>query len=118
MKESLAVTNIVYAVGLTIWQVVQAYRPTPKIRLSVMGLAVLQIGTVLMAALDGLSLLQGWRPQEMAVHLAYLAASLLVLPIMTFIGLAGRKEPNYFVLAIGSAAVVVIVVRLLVTGGV
>jgi hypothetical protein len=117
MRESLALTTILYAAGLTVWLVVQAYRPSAKPVVSLAALGVLELALALLAAMDVLSLFQGRRPPDMAVHLAYLGASVALLPMVAGIGMAGRKEPGLLVPAVGCAAVVIVVIRIQTTGG-
>lgn len=119
MKETLALTTILYATGLTVWLVVQAFRPASNPRIAVAALGFLELVLVLLAVLDLASVVQGRRPPDLPVHLAYLGASVAVLPMVLAISASGRKEGRGtgIVPAVGCAAVAVIVFRLQVTGG-
>lgn len=116
MRTSLALTIVAYAVCVTVWLTVQSYKPISRPSVAIAALGVLQCALVLLAVMDALAIVGGDRPRELAVHLAYLGASVGVLPVVVTIAHAGRKEPASIVAAVGSAAVAVIVIRLQMTG--
>ncbi len=116
MRASLAVTTILYAAGVTLWLVVRTYRPSSRPAAVVAALGVLECALILQAIMDLASLASGNRPGQMAVHLAYVGASVIVLPVVLAIAHSGRKEPAHIVAAVGSAAAAIIVIRLQMTG--
>ena len=116
MRASLALTTTLYAVGLAVALVVQAYRPTRRHTVTIAALVVLECALILLAGADLVMVLAGDRPRDLAVHLAYVAVSVTVLPLMIAIGGAERKRPGMSE-AIACAALVVIVARLQMTWG-
>lgn len=116
MRTSLALTIIAYAVCVTVWLTVRSFTAASRPAVALAALGVLECALVLLAVMELMSVLNGDRPRELPVHLAYLGASVLTLPIVVAIGTAGRKELSNIVAAVGSAAVAVIVIRLQVTG--
>ena len=116
MRTSLAFTIVAYALGVAVWLTVQAYKPISRPAPAIAALGVLECALILLAVTDAVSILSGERPRELAVHLAYLGASVAILPLVVTIATAGRKEPANIVAAVGSAAVAVIVIRLQMTG--
>lgn len=98
---------------------------------------MLQAGLVVQAVLEGLSLAAGRRPPELATHLSYLVASLLLLPLFAAVqrdgrdldgrGLDGRdrdardrggRSPGSVMESVACAAVAVVTMRLQATAGV
>jgi hypothetical protein len=116
MRTSLAFTIVGYALCVTVWLTIQSYKKIGRPVVSTAALGVLECALILLGTMDVVSIIRGDRPHELAVHLAYVGASVTVLPLVLTIANAGRKEPATIVAAVGSAAVAVIVVRLQMTG--
>ena len=117
MRDSLALTIILYASGVTAWTVVQIVRGGARNDLLTAALVILELGLLVQAVLDLVSMAGGHRPAELATHLAYLVTSVVVLPVVVPIGRKGRKGP-VMTDAVVCAAVVIIVIRLQMTGAV
>ncbi|MGW4825476.1 hypothetical protein ACWEP4_43035 [Streptomyces sp. NPDC004227] len=114
MSQSLALTTVLYACGLAGWIVIQSIRETAQPRTVAAALGVLEIALVLLAALEVVAIATGHRPREMAVHLAYVGAAVLVVPLAVLIGGAGRKSVG-MTGAVGCAAAAVVVLRMTAT---
>ncbi|MCX4538717.1 MULTISPECIES: hypothetical protein [unclassified Streptomyces] len=115
MSQSLALTTVLYACGLAGWIVIQSLRETPQPRIVAAALGVLEVALVLLAALDVATVATGHRPRDLSVHLAYVGAAVLVVPLTVLIGGAGRKSVG-ITGAVGCAAAAVVVLRMQMTG--
>ncbi|MFF2509486.1 hypothetical protein ACFVTY_39920 [Streptomyces sp. NPDC058067] len=115
MSRSLALTTVLYACGLAGWIVIQTLRETARPRTTGAALGVLEVALVVLVALDMAALALGHRPRELAVHLAYAGAAVLVVPLAALIGGAGRKSVG-MTGAVGCAAAAVVVLRMRMTG--
>lgn len=117
MIAALAVTVGIYAVAVAGWLIVQAFRSEHERETATTAtLIVLECGVVLLAIAHLIAVVSGHRPEELAVHLAYLGASVGLLPMTVAISSAGRQAPG-MPAAVGCVAVAVVVVRLQVTAG-
>jgi hypothetical protein len=82
MIEALAIALTVFSLATGVGVLGQAARGTfREIRLGP-ALVLLQFGLVTQAILDGFGLARGHAPRELSTHLAYLAVSLVVVPIV------------------------------------
>ncbi|MFF4764702.1 hypothetical protein [Streptomyces sp. NPDC001292] len=125
MRASLAITIVIYAFGLALWSAAQAVLrgsdpANGRGRASEIGRAamwVLQAGLVIQAVLEGVSLAAGRRPADMATHLSYLAASVILLPLFMAVR-RDRQTSTGFLESIACAAAAVVALRLQATSGV
>lgn len=116
MTTSLAVTIVAYALCVTGWLTIRSFTMTARPTVTLAAVGVLECAVILLAVLDVVCLVAADKPRELSLHLAYLVASVAILPMVVVIATAGRKEPANIVVAVGSAAVAVVVVRLQMTG--
>ncbi|MDI3408168.1 hypothetical protein [Streptomyces cavernicola] len=134
MSMPLALTVVLYAFALALWSAAHAVR-RPRSAEGTEGagsaggaegaggvdprraaLWVLQAGLVVQAAIEGVSLATGRRPDDLATHLSYLVASLLLLPLFAVVLRDGRKSSSVLE-AVACAAVAVVTLRLQATSG-
>lgn len=81
MIEVLAVAVTVLSLGAAAAVIVQACRGRFRRDAFLPTVIVVQLALMVSAGADLVSLLRGHRPPELAVHLAYLVVSLLVVPL-------------------------------------
>ncbi|MFM9372814.1 hypothetical protein [Streptomyces sp. Da 82-17] len=121
MSAPLALTIVLYAFGVALWSAAHSVRrddrregggPDPRRA----ALWVLQAGLVVQAAIEAVDLATGRRPDDLATHLSYLVASLVLLPLFTVVLRDGRRSTSILD-AVACAAVAVVTLRLQVTSG-
>ncbi|MGW1008187.1 hypothetical protein [Streptomyces sp. NPDC002520] len=125
MRASLAITIVIYAFGLALWLAARTVRhgsgsadgPAKGSQAGRAALWVLQAGLVLQAVLDGVSLATGRRPADLATHLSYLVASVILLPLFMAVRRDRQSAPG-FAEGVACAAAAVVALRLQATSGV
>jgi hypothetical protein len=112
VTAALRLTVIVYALGVMVvctWSAVTG-RARPSIVTA--ALAMLEIGVLGQALVDAIAVAQGRHGSELAVHLGYLATSVIVVPVAAA---SVRLDPRRWgsaALAIGCAVLAVVSLRL------
>ncbi len=81
MSAHLATTLALYALGLGGWAALTALG-APRTPALLASLVLLEAGALVQAGLDLAGLAGGHHPAERATHLGYVAASVLLLPIV------------------------------------
>jgi hypothetical protein len=89
----------------------------------VVGLVLLEFGLVVQAIIRAAGIAAGDQPARPTTHAGYLAASVVLLPLLLGIGRPSREEQNRSeaawrsaVIATACLAVMVVVVRMIATG--
>ncbi|MEV8609824.1 hypothetical protein AB0383_18165 [Amycolatopsis sp. NPDC051373] len=111
MIETLAFATTVVCVagGLAVLGAGLAGRDRPERALP--ALAVVELALVVQAIADVTGLLAGDRPAEPGTHLAYLATSLLLLPVATAWAANEQGRWAALVIAVALLALAVVVIR-------
>lgn len=92
MTAGLQLTLIVYALGTGTWFAGLAVANRAASPTATAALAVLEVGLVIQAAIDVARILVDHRPAQLGVHLAYLATSLVIVPMSSGgLRLPGRR---------------------------
>jgi hypothetical protein len=94
------------------WSFVLAARGREPRRALLAGLAVVEVLLVVQLGIGVALLVSGHHPGSLATYLAYLAGSLVVLPVGTVWALAERSRSSTVVLGIACLAIPVMVLRL------
>lgn len=120
---ALALAVLGYAGLLAVWAAGAAVLRRPRGPAHSVGLAVLELMLLVQAVLRGVGMLDGGpAPVEPAVHLGYLGASVLLLPLLLALtrpaGHATRADAAWYsaTVAVACVAVAVVDVRLMATG--
>jgi hypothetical protein len=118
MSPHLAATIALYAGFVACWAVGAAVLRRSPGRTQRPALVALQLAAALQAVLDVAGLLGGHRPPSPAVHLGYVVASVVVLPIALSSAGADDDDPwRAAIVAVGCVATAVVALRLRVTWG-
>lgn len=117
MSAHLAATLALYGIGLAGYALVLAVSGRSRPPSLLLGMGLLEAGAVVQAVLDGVALLGGHRPAERATHLGYLAASVVLLPLV--LSATAPQEPrsrwDNAVAGVGCLGTAVVALRLRVT---
>ena len=117
MSESLAQTVALYAAGLTVFSLVTAVRGRGLGRPHAAAAVVLGAGAALGALIAGAAVAAGERPAEPVPFWAYLLLSVLVIPVGWRYARGADRGWDAAALALATAALGVISVRLARTWG-
>jgi hypothetical protein len=112
VTAGLALTVIGYALAVGVACLVPAVRGTPRSALVVPALAVVELGVTAQALLDVVALWHGPRPIELATHVGYLLASLVLVPVAAGSVRLDDSRWGSAALALGCLLVAVVTVRL------
>jgi hypothetical protein len=112
MSKSLAQTIALYAAGLTAFSLLTAVRGRGLGRLHAAGAVVLGAGATLDALIAGGAVAAGSRPAEPIPFAAYLLLSVLAIPVGWRYARAADRGWDAAALALATAALGVICVRL------
>ena len=108
MSESLATTLAAYALGLAAWSLLRAFRQTPVDQAQTGAAIVFGVASAGQAIAAVIGLIGGHETSETGVLVAYLAASVGIVPLVW--PLATGDEPRWgqgtLAVAFGAAAVV------------
>ncbi|WP_028936779.1 hypothetical protein [Pseudonocardia spinosispora] len=120
MIPALSVFVLLYSAMLGLWALgsaVRRVRPGPA---NLGGMILLELMLLLRAILDGSALLAGRSVAEPSVHVAYLIASVALLPLILGVTRApsspGERSWDGAVAVVCCAAVAVVTLRMTVTG--
>ncbi len=111
MNDALVVTTAVYALGLGLWCLAGAVRRRPVGRNRLAAAVVLEAAALAQAIAAGVGMLLGHRPAELATHIAYLAASVAILPAALASGGDRGAPADPAVLGIAGIALAVVAMR-------
>lgn len=123
MTAALALAVLGYSGLLAVWAAAVAVLRRPRGGAHTAGMVLLELMLAAQAGLRGVDLLNGGAaPVEPGTHLGYLAASVVVLPLLLALarptGPATRNDAAWYsaAVAVACVAVLIIEVRLLATG--
>ncbi|WP_222853743.1 hypothetical protein [Fodinicola acaciae] len=103
---------IVLAFAMALWSLVLAARDKPAGRITVAGVAVVELALVVQLVVAIVLLSQGHQVPQFWTFVGYLAASLVVLPVGTVWSLAERTRWGSVALAVACVVIPVLVLRL------
>jgi 4-amino-4-deoxy-L-arabinose transferase-like glycosyltransferase len=110
--DALAVTLIAASLALAAWGLLMALLGRRPGMTLLAGLGVLEVLALVQAVVAVVAMITGDRPEQLAVFLLYLVASLLVAPIGALWMLAERSRWGNVVGAITCLVLAILVVRL------
>ncbi|MFC4002975.1 hypothetical protein ACFS2C_09765 [Prauserella oleivorans] len=100
------------AAAVAVWAFVQVALNRPPEKPLLLGLATVEVLLVVQVVIAVALLIGGERPGSMVTFVAYLAGSLLVLPLGTVWALAERTRSSTAVLGIACLTVPVLILRM------
>lgn len=112
MIDGAAWVLVAAALVLAVWGVVGAVRAARPAGLQLLGMAVLEVALLLQAAVAGVRLVGGADVGSTGTVVAYLVASVVVLPAGALWGIADRSRWGNGVIAVACVTAAVLVVRL------
>lgn len=113
MIDALAIATVLTCAGSAVWTLVAVTLGRYRWRAAVPALVVIQAALLLQATLDVAGVVGGRHLAEPATHLAYVGASLVVLPVAAT-QVSREKETRWggILLAVALLVLAVIVVRM------
>lgn len=111
MSESLAVTIAAYSAAIALWACVHAGARRGLTRGQIGAVAVVEVAALVQAALACAALIDGHDPSERGVLIAYLVASVAILPLVLPPATDDDSSWGAVTLALGLAAVAVVALR-------
>ncbi len=112
MTTTFELAVVIYALGVAAVCAATAIRARPRGPLLVPALIVIQLGTLIQAALDASELAAGAHPAETSTHLGYLVVSVAILPIAAGSVRLDDSRWGTTALAIGCVLVAIVSIRL------
>jgi hypothetical protein len=119
----LELVLLAYAALLALWALIAAILRRPRGPAHAVGLVLLELGLVVQAVMRALGVAAGDQPARPAAHVGYLAASVVLLPLLLGVlrpggGGSSRSEDAWHSAVVATACVVVmiVVVRIVATG--
>lgn len=112
MITGFAIAVALCSLAVAVWSFVLVIRDRPPARSLLAGLAAVEALLVVQVVISVVLLIAGQRPEHLVTFLAYLAGSLLVLPLGTVWALAERTRSSTAVLGIACVTVPVLVLRM------
>jgi hypothetical protein len=109
----LAIAVIGACLVMAAWATLTAVRNRPVGPAHLIGVAAVELLLVAQLVVGVVAVLQGHRPSSTATFVAYLVASLAVVPLATLWSLAERSRPSVLVLTLGFLAQIAMTGRLL-----
>ena len=110
MSAAFLVAVVAYALGVAVVCAFTALRGRRRHPLILPALLVIEFCVLVQAVLDLVHLAGGPRPAALAVHIGYLAASVVILPLA--VGSVRLDEGRWATAAVGIGCVIVAVVSL------
>ena len=110
--DSLAVGIIAASLVFAAWSLVGVVRDRPPDRLQLAGVVLVELGLLIQEAIAANRLVQGDRPEEMALFVGYLVASLVILPLGAWLGMLERTRWGTAIIGFAFLVIPVLVVRL------
>ena len=111
MSESLAVTIAAYSAAIALWACVNAVTRRGLTRGQIGAVAVVEFAALVQAALAVVGMIDGHDPTERGVLIAYLVASVAILPLVLPLATDDDSPWGGVTLALGLAAVAVVALR-------
>ncbi|MBX6355082.1 MAG: hypothetical protein IRZ05_04400 [Micromonosporaceae bacterium] len=112
MIDSLATAIIAASLVFTAWSLVGVVRDRPPDRVQFAGAALVELGLLIQESIAANRLVQGDRPEEVALFIGYLIASLVILPVGTWLGLLERTRWGTAIIGFAFLVIPVLVARL------
>lgn len=112
MSSSFSLAVVLYALGLAAVCAVIAVRGAARGPLLLPALAMVEIVVIIQAALDLTRLARGAHPAELATHVGYLIASIVIVPVAAGAIRLDEGPWGSAALAIGCLVVAVVSIRL------
>ena len=112
MIDALATGIIAASLVFAAWSLVGVVRDRPPDRLQLAGVVLVELGLLVQEAVAANRMVQGDRPEEMALFIGYLVASLVILPLGTWLGLLERTRWGTAIVGFAFLVVPVLVARL------
>jgi hypothetical protein len=110
--DVLAIAIITGSLLFAAWSLVGVVRDRPPDRLQLTGVVVVELGLLVQEAIATNRLMQGDRPDELALFIGYLVASLVILPLGAWLGLLERTRWGTAIIGFAFLVIPVLVVRL------
>lgn len=112
MIDALATGIIAASLAFALWSVVGVVRDRPPDRVQLAGVVLVELALLVQEAIAVNRLVQGDRPEELAVFIGYLFGSLVVLPLAAWLGLLERTRWGSAIIGFAFLVIPVLVVRL------
>jgi hypothetical protein len=110
--DSLAIGIIAASLVFAAWSLVGVVRDRPPDRLQFAGVVLVELSLLIQEAIATNRLVQGDRPEELALFIGYLVASLIILPLGAWLGLLERTRWGTAIIGFAFLVIPVLVVRL------
>jgi hypothetical protein len=110
--DSLALAIIAASLLFAAWSLVGVVRDRPPDPPQLAGVVLVELGLLVQEAIATNRLVQGDRPDDMALFIGYLVASLVILPLGTWLGLLERTRWGTAIIGFAFLVIPVLVVRL------
>ena len=111
MSESLAATIAAYSGAVALWACVRAVTRRGLSRGQIGAVAVVELAALVQVAVAAVGLIGGHDPSEPGVLIAYLVASVAILPLVLPLASGDDSPWGAVTLALGLAAVAVVSLR-------
>jgi hypothetical protein len=111
LSDSLAVATAAYAAGLALWLGLRAARGLAPSREHAAAAIVIELATLGQAIAAAAGLADGHEPSNLGVLIAYLATSVLLLPILWPAAASDQSPWGSATLALACVAIAVVALR-------
>jgi hypothetical protein len=109
---SLATGIIAASLAFAAWSLLGVVRHRPPDRVQLAGAALVELALLVQEVIAVNRLVQGDRPEELAVFIGYLIGSLLVLPLGVWLGILERTRWGTATIGFAFLVIPILVVRL------
>jgi hypothetical protein len=110
--HALAIAIITAALLFAAWSLVGVARDRPPDPVQLAGVVLVELGLLVQEAIATNRLVQGERPEELALFIGYLVASLVILPLGAWLGLLERTRWGTAIIGFAFLVIPVLVLRL------